>query len=497
MCLRDLKITTINYNTTTYGYDYDRLNRLQFADFSQKGGGSYADDAIINFDIQIGTISGGVWSNDYDENGNILKMKQWGVRINSNTVVDDLSYNYLANSNKLKNVIDASNEPATVMGDFRSSQTYMTALGGVKTASAVDYGYDLNGNLKKDLNKAYINWVLLDEQFRVVSGNCGFDPVDDVAGKIKSHHQAVSISKSGYLYVYCSNESNIDVLFDNLQLIHTRGPLLETDEYYPFGGTAFAISYKAALSPDNNYKLSGNELQANEFAAGTGLEFYDFNARMYDAQIGRFMAVDPLADNMPDWNPYGFAFDNPVYFVDPSGLEPYPPPGAGDDDYRDDGGPDGDMYDFSKPGFPGMFENDESTQRENLDNVTLESYKGFDVRNFDFENIEVDKDENSQIESEEIHPQKRGFWGRLWEGYKKADRWVGEHGGDWINENINPVTPFAELITGRQFKQGDFTTAKPRLQSATEAVIPIINNEISTICFLFVLVLRRNLSELL
>ena len=62
----------------------------------------------------------------------------------------------------------------------------------------------------------------------------------------------------------------------------------------------------------------------------------------------------------------------------------------------------------------------------------------------------------------------------FWTSYKRFDRWVGEHGGDWINENINPVTPFAELVTGKQFKQGNFTTAKPRMQSATEAVIVLI-----------------------
>jgi len=66
-------------------------------------------------------------------------------------------------------------------------------------------------------------------------------------------------------------------------------------------------------------------------------------------------------------------------------------------------------------------------------------------------------------------------WGkRLWRSYQRLDRWVGEHGGDWINENINPITPFAEFITGKEFKQGNFNTDKPRLQSITEAAIVLI-----------------------
>ena len=49
----------------------------------------------------------------------------------------------------------------------------------------------------------------------------------------------------------------------------------------------------------------------------------DFNARFYDAALGRFMMIDPLADaNQESGNPYHFSFDNPVQFVDPSGLSP-------------------------------------------------------------------------------------------------------------------------------------------------------------------------------
>ncbi|MEK7199795.1 MAG: hypothetical protein AAB212_07745, partial [Bacteroidota bacterium] len=83
--------------------------------------------------------------------------------------------------------------------------------------------------------KAYINWILFDEQFRVVSSNSGFSSVNGTSDVLNTHLQAVNISRNGYLYVYCSNESNTDVFFDNLQLIHSRGPLLEETHYYPFG----------------------------------------------------------------------------------------------------------------------------------------------------------------------------------------------------------------------------------------------------------------------
>ena len=43
--------------------------------------------------------------------------------------------------------------------------------------------------------------------------------------------------------------------------------------------------------------------------------------------------------------------------------------------------------------------------------------------------------------------------------------------GDWINENINPITSFVELVTGKEYEQGGFNNDKPRLQSASEAML--------------------------
>lgn len=83
--------------------------------------------------------------------------------------------------------------------------------------------------------KAYVNWILFDEQFKVVTAGSGNDLVNTTPDAVKSHYNTVAVPKNGYLYVYCSNESNYDVFFDNLQVIQTRGPLLEETHYYPFG----------------------------------------------------------------------------------------------------------------------------------------------------------------------------------------------------------------------------------------------------------------------
>ena len=65
-----------------------------------------------------------------------------------------------------------------------------------------------------------------------------------------------------------------------------------------------------------SYKFGGKELETL-----MGLNFYDFHARQYDPTLARFHTVDPLAEKYYSWSPYAYCANNPLRFIDPTGMD--------------------------------------------------------------------------------------------------------------------------------------------------------------------------------
>jgi RHS repeat-associated protein len=92
-----------------------------------------------------------------------------------------------------------------------------------------------------------------------------------------------------------------------------------------FGG--YTTSGSGDCGCPNKKGFNGNEMQNKEFSDGSGLNVYDFNARTYDQQIGRFLQVDPMMDEggQESLSPFHFSYNNPVRYNDPDGKCPYCP----------------------------------------------------------------------------------------------------------------------------------------------------------------------------
>jgi RHS repeat-associated protein len=122
-----------------------------------------------------------------------------------------------------------------------------------------------------------------------------------------------------------------NVYFDDFRIVRHTG-IEQSNDYYAFGKVISPLSFDKT-SVKNNFLYNGKELQE-------GLDdVYDYGARMYMSDIGRWGVIDPLSELMRRHSPYNYAYNNPIRFIDPDGMRPRSsinPNGSGGQDEEED-----------------------------------------------------------------------------------------------------------------------------------------------------------------
>ena len=296
-----------------YKFSYDRLGRLTDAEY---GEGPSLSVNTNRFNEQV---------TGYDKMGNILGLKRYGqTSATGYDVIDDLSLSYAGN--RLKKVADRSGTSTFNNGfEFKDGIDLST-----------EYEYDENGNLTKDLNKnitaIQYNCLNLPSRVMFANGNSISYLYDAAGRKLRTVHVLegdsvttdycgnvvyengvpqillteagyVSLTDGKYHYYLKDHQGN------NRVVVAEEGTIEEVNHYYPFGGV---FSSTGDAQP---YKYNGKELDRKG-----GLDWYDYGARYYDAALGRWHVVDPMAEEYYSISPYEYCNNSPIIYIDPTGM---------------------------------------------------------------------------------------------------------------------------------------------------------------------------------
>jgi len=278
----------------------------------------------------------------YDLAGNIQSITRngWDFDTENFLEIDKLDFNYVPiNTSELKTVND---ESAQIEGFGKLNQLST-------------YDYDDNGNLIQDLGKqiSSIDYNLLNSPNRVVhqtDGEMTYDytfggeklkknsPVEvrEYVGGIEYKDAVLELihipngrivridDEMRFQYYLTDHLGNTVVVFEDRngdgaisieeETAGVDDEVLQRNMYYSFGMEMEGPWELNVSAPENKYLYNGKEMQSD-----FGLDWLDYGARMYDASVGRWNAVDPLAESYSSWSPYNYVMGNPISFIDPDG----------------------------------------------------------------------------------------------------------------------------------------------------------------------------------
>lgn len=324
-----------------YHFTYNSQSMLTDSEYSE---GDRLNDGRGNYDESL----------SYDKMGNVQSLLRSGLLDDgSYGLIDNLSYSY--HGNQLLKVDDAA------VGPY-----YQGAFHFVDGADeAVEYEYDANGNMVRDLNKGIssISYDLNNQPCKIEynDGRNASYVYDAEGNKLSvsynltamssaqpqmpvmqsSNVASANVSNGQKTIDYCGNiiydgeETMIlndvgyalydkdntltfhyylkDHLGNNRVVVREYGEIEQVNDYYPTG----ALMTSSKGGDTQRFKYNGKELDRTN-----GLNWYGYGARNYDAAIVRWDGMDKLCEKYSPFTPYGYCLNRFLNYYDKIGNEP-------------------------------------------------------------------------------------------------------------------------------------------------------------------------------
>jgi RHS repeat-associated protein len=343
-------IAEVDWKTTNddllkrYSYSYDSLNRLNYGHYSEPG-------STVPMEDHFGE------SMEYDLNGNITRLYRNAKNTTNGMAmqIDNLTYDYSGNS--LLSVTDASqnysgypdtsgnpiqydlngnmtlhkdkgilgveynhlNLPShllydkglsTRLGVIRENTSYVYRADGVKVGKVYKYApFDPLGVITK-LSEKITDYLDGFQYEGAVGKEVGLIPFG--LKFVPTAEGYYNFENNKYIYNYIDHLGNVRLSY--MKNVNGSGTeIIEENNYYPFGLKHEGVNILNG-NPAYNYKYNGKELQTEN-------GMYDYGARFYMPDLGRWGVMDELAEKSRRFSPYTYALDNPIMFVDPDGRE--------------------------------------------------------------------------------------------------------------------------------------------------------------------------------
>ncbi len=336
-------------------YDYDHMDRMTDIEWQAVGGGALRG-FVMEYDTADSITSvvqtdGGRRAYTYDSLDRLTGEQH---RTPTDTLLYSASYEYDLAGNRTQSVINGATRTYTLGLGYRLSHCSSDAPSPETTLA---YAYDSAGNVTQITDASGIRGLSWDIQYRLtqvaVDGTpvetYGYDPLGRRAwtsdGSVTTWHVydgmhcIADVAGNGTIlrsYTYGPGIDNLlaltdhttatpttyFALTDHLGTVHAfadeTGTILESYRFDAWGNVLAVYDSAGLEIPNHKSQISNRFLfQGREYSWATGL--YNFRARWYDPETGRWLSKDPIgiAGGLNQYVAFG---NSPVMFVDPEGL---------------------------------------------------------------------------------------------------------------------------------------------------------------------------------